>query len=110
VDRIHVYFPDPWPKRRHRGRRFFTEDFVPTLERVLKPGGWLLVATDNAAYAGEICRVLGAAPNLRRVEAEEKRLLEMGPGHGFTPTNFERKYEEEGRVLRRYAWRRSDEG
>jgi tRNA (guanine-N7-)-methyltransferase len=104
--RVHVYYPDPWPKRRHRGRRFFTDDVVPVLHRALAPDGWLLVATDNAAYAGELCRVLGASGRFRREPEEEQRLLALGPGHGFLPTNFERKYREEGRVSRRYAWRR----
>lgn len=106
LDRLHVYYPDPWPKRRHRGRRFFAPDVIEVLTRVLADDGDLLVATDNAAYAGQICRVLGSCPLLQRDEAEEQRLLEQGPGHGFSPTNFERKYEQEGRILRRYAFRR----
>lgn len=104
LDALHVYYPDPWPKRRHRGRRFFTDDVVPTLRRVLKADGLLLVATDNAAYAGQICVVLGASPLFVRDLDAERRLL-AAPGHGFSPTNFERKYVLEGRVLRRYAWR-----
>jgi tRNA (guanine-N7-)-methyltransferase len=106
LDCLHVYYPDPWPKRRHRGRRFFTPDVVPVLQRVLKAGGRLLVATDNAAYAGQICRVLGSAEAFRRDEATEQQLLVGPPGTAFRPTNFERKYEQEGRVLRRYAWLR----
>lgn len=104
--RIHVYYPDPWPKRRHRGRRFFQDAVVPVLLRVLRPDGLLLVATDNAAYAGQICRVLGAEPRFARDEALEQELLAMPAGTAFTPTNFERKYESEGRVLRRSAWRK----
>ena len=106
LDRLHVYYPDPWPKRRHRKRRFFTPEMPEVIHRVLKADGWLLVATDNAALAGEICRVLGGSPLLVRDEVEERRLMDGPPGHGFTPTSFERKYIEEGRVLRRYAWRR----
>lgn len=106
LDRLHVYFPDPWPKRRHRGRRFFTPDVTVTIERALKPGGWLLVATDNAAYAGQICTILGAAAGLQRDVDEEQRLGAAPPGHAFTPTNFEAKYLEARRVIRRYAFRR----
>jgi tRNA (guanine-N7-)-methyltransferase len=103
---VHVYYPDPWPKRRHQGRRFFTGDVPAILARVLVPGGCCFVATDNAAYAGQIARVLGSAPGLVRDEAEEQRQRELGAGHAFTPTNFERKYAEAGRTLRRYAFRR----
>jgi tRNA (guanine-N7-)-methyltransferase len=103
---VHVYFPDPWPKRRHAGRRFFTPDVVPVLARALRDDGFCYVATDNAAYAGQVARVLGSAIDFARDEAEEERALAAGPGHAFTPTNFERKYIEEGRVIRRYAFRR----
>ncbi len=106
LDRLHVYYPDPWPKRRHRGRRFFTEEMPPVIHRVLKADAYLLVATDNPAYAGRICRVLGQSPLLRRDRQEEERLLLKGPGYGFSPTNFEKKYIEQGRVLRRYAFQR----
>lgn len=103
---VHVYFPDPWPKRRHRGRRFFTEDVRAVLARVLRDDGYCLVATDNAAYAGQIARVMGNASLFERDEYEEQRLVDLGPGHAFSPTNFERKYIEQGRVIRRYAFRR----
>lgn len=106
LDRLHVYFPDPWPKRRHRGRRFFTPEVTAVIERALKPDGWLLVATDNPAYAGQICRILGSASGLQRDSDEELRLRDAPPGHAFTPTSFEAKYLEAGRVIRRYAFRR----
>ena len=108
VDRLHIYFPDPWPKRRHRKRRFFTTEMADTIFRVIKPGGHLLCATDNAAYAGQICRTMGSS-QLKRDEAEEHRLTELGAGHAFGPTNFERKYVNEGRVIRRYVFRRDAE-
>jgi tRNA (guanine-N7-)-methyltransferase len=103
---VHVYYPDPWPKRRHARRRFFTPEVVPVLARALRDGGCCYVATDNAAYAGQVARVMGSACNFVRDEAEEARALALGPGHAFTPTNFERKYLEEGRTIRRYAFRR----
>ena len=103
---LHVYFPDPWPKRRHKGRRFFTDDVPAKVARVLRDGGFLYVATDNAAYAGQVCRVVGNAPWFERDEAEEHRIHQLGPGHAFGPTNFERKYIEEGRVIRHYAFRK----
>lgn len=103
---VHVYFPDPWPKRRHRGRRFFTADVTAVLARVVRDGGHVYVATDNAAYAGQIARVMGSAVDFARDEQEEQRVIALGAGHAFTPTNFERKYVEQGRVIRRFAFRR----
>jgi tRNA (guanine-N7-)-methyltransferase len=106
LDAVHVYFPDPWPKRRHKGRRFFTEDVTEVLARAVRDGGFVYVATDNAAYAGQVASVLGSARQFVRDEGEEERVAGEGPGQAFSPTNFERKYLEEGRVIRRYAFRR----
>lgn len=54
IDRAFVLFPDPWPKRRHVKRRLINEDFFELLERVLRPGAELRVATDIADYARTI--------------------------------------------------------
>ena len=53
---VHVYFPDPWPKRRHRGRRFFTEEVRAVIARVIRDDGYCLVATDNACEISEMQR------------------------------------------------------
>lgn len=50
LDRIFVLFPDPWPKKRHRLRRFIGPDNLPRLARVLAPGGELRCATDHPDY------------------------------------------------------------
>jgi len=103
---VHVYFPDPWPKRRHSGRRFFTDDVTAVLARAIRDDGHVFVATDNAGYGGQVARVMGAAVDFVFDEEERDRRIEAGPGHAFSPTNFERKYIEEGRIIRRYAFRR----
>ena len=51
---IHVYFPDPWPKKRHHKRRLMTPRFVRELALRLAPGGYLHVATDWEDYAQEM--------------------------------------------------------
>jgi tRNA (guanine-N7-)-methyltransferase len=108
LERVHVYFPDPWPKRRHRKRRFFTPEMPEVLHSSLRSKGWLLIATDNAALAGEISRVIGSSLLFARDEAEEQTIQAGPDGHGFSPTNFERKYIKEGRIIRRYAFQRQD--
>ncbi|WP_418888724.1 tRNA (guanine(46)-N(7))-methyltransferase TrmB [Methanothrix soehngenii] len=50
---IHVFFPDPWPKKRHHKRRLLKPGFVHELARRLAPGGYLHVATDWEDYAHE---------------------------------------------------------
>ncbi|HEX5132176.1 MAG TPA: tRNA (guanosine(46)-N7)-methyltransferase TrmB, partial [Candidatus Krumholzibacteria bacterium] len=50
VDAFHIYFPDPWHKRKHHKRRLLTPEFFRLLHRRLKPGGRLELATDNFDY------------------------------------------------------------
>jgi tRNA (guanine-N7-)-methyltransferase len=50
-DAFHLYFPDPWPKVRHRKRRIVQEDFIKLIHRKLKPGGYIHIATDWVEYA-----------------------------------------------------------
>ena len=50
VDRYHIYFPDPWPKARHRRRRFLRAENLAGLRRTLRPGGELAFATDFLDY------------------------------------------------------------
>lgn len=61
---IHVYFPDPWPKKRHHKRRLLQPAFVHALAVTLARGGYLHVATDWAPYADEILPTLAAEPLL----------------------------------------------
>jgi tRNA (guanine-N7-)-methyltransferase len=57
---IHVFFPDPWPKKRHHKRRLLQPDFVHLLASRLRPGAYLHVATDWEEYATQILAVLSA--------------------------------------------------
>lgn len=61
---IHVYFPDPWPKKRHHKRRLVQPPFVHELALRLAPGGYLHCATDWEEYAQQMLEVLSAEPLL----------------------------------------------
>jgi tRNA (guanine-N7-)-methyltransferase len=61
---VHVYFPDPWPKKRHHKRRIVQPDFVALVAEKLAPGGYLHCATDWEDYAWWMLEVLSAEPNL----------------------------------------------
>jgi tRNA (guanine-N7-)-methyltransferase len=101
VQTVHVYFPDPWWKTRHRKRRLFTADFVAECVRVLRVGGRLLVATDVEEYFGIMTGLLAAVPRLRPLPPPEPD----EPRHDFDYlTNFERKYRLEGRPIYRAAY------
>src|SRR5262245_43440497 len=63
VDAIHVYFPDPWWKRRHRTRRVFNDRFVDLASGILKPGGLLHSWTDVEEYFGVISALMDHHPD-----------------------------------------------
>jgi tRNA (guanine-N7-)-methyltransferase len=99
VAAFHVYFPDPWPKKRHHKRRFFRPDNVARLAEVLAPGGLLRVKTDHGAYAAVIAELLAAESRLEAVTIEDA-FAEV------PPTSFEVKYTRDERPIHHFAYRR----
>jgi len=99
LTRLHVYCPDPWPKKRHHKRRFFTPETAPHLERVLAPGGFLDLSTDVKEYFDEILAVLAAHTGLR---AERDPLFPIEGADG--KTNYEVKYLKVGRTIHRASF------
>ena len=96
VSVLHVYFPDPWWKRRHEKRRLFTHDFVGHAGRILVPGGQLRVATDVEEYFQMMRTLVERHPSfaLRDMPPERR------PEHDLDYlTNFERKYRQAGKSI-----------
>lgn len=98
VQAVHVYFPDPWWKTKHRKRRLFTSAFARACARVLEKGGQLHLATDVADYFVV----------MQQLVAEHACLQPLPPPDPAEPrhdldylTNFERKYRHEGRAISR---------
>jgi len=92
---LHVYFPDPWPKKRHHKRRLVQEPFLRQAERVLCAGGRLQLVTDHQGYFEEnIEPVLKSSRVLGVIEYNRPGSAAEGE---FVGTNFERKYRREGR-------------
>jgi len=90
---IHIYFPDPWPKKRHHKRRLIQGPFLEQAERVLESGGRFQVVTDYEDYYQQIEHAVRAS---RLVETEYRTPGSAGEGE-IVGTNFERKYRREGR-------------
>ena len=104
VRTIHVYFPDPWWKKRHKKRRVFTAALLVSVAHVLKAGGELHVATDVEEYF-DVIRTLVATEH-RLVELPVPPLRE--PEHDLDYlTNFERKFRIEGRTIHRASYQMS---
>jgi tRNA (guanine-N7-)-methyltransferase len=90
---VHVYFPDPWWKKRHHKRRLWTPDFAAHCARILRIGGRLHVATDVPEYAATIRELLDALPHFRRQQSDERH---GEPSADENLTNFERKARVRG--------------
>ena len=90
---LHVYFPDPWPKKRHHKRRLIQDPFLRQAERVLVPGGRLQLVTDHKDYFEQIEPLVRAS---KLDVVDYNRPGSAGEGE-FVGTNFERKYAREGR-------------
>jgi len=93
--RVHVYFPDPWPKRRHLRRRLIQPGFLRDVRRTLKPGGQLVIVTDHQGYFLHIRRVLAGAGGFARIGFPKM----TGNRGELVGTNFERKYIARGRTF-----------
>lgn len=92
---VRIFFPDPWPKKKHHKRRLVTPDFVALVASRLAVGGRLHLATDWAEYADRMLAVCSAEPLLRN------EFPDWAPRPDWRPvTKFETRANEEGRVSR----------
>ncbi len=95
VSAFHVYFPDPWPKNRHRKRRLIQPPFLDLAARLLIPGGHIQIVTDHREYYRQIERVVcDSQLEQRKYEPSYASI----PGE-LVGSNFERKYRKEGRPI-----------
>ncbi|MCP3985363.1 MAG: tRNA (guanosine(46)-N7)-methyltransferase TrmB, partial [bacterium] len=104
VTACYIFYPDPWPKKRHHKRRFVQAETLDQLARTLLPGGTLHIATDHGDYWGSIEPLVDG-------HREFERLPGFGGADFPAPideplTNFEAKYLTQGRSRFRGSWRR----
>ncbi len=92
IQAFHIYFPDPWPKRRHNKRRLFQSRFVESLLPKLIPEGKIHIATDHMEYFESISECLTTFE-------EQGKLRFTRTERGDFVSNFQAKYEEEGRPI-----------
>jgi tRNA (guanine-N7-)-methyltransferase len=96
VDVITLRYPDPWPKRRHHGNRILTRDFAADAARACQKGGRLQLTTDDREYFDWACREVAACPGWR--------LDPDWTGKDEPTSEFEEKFQQEGRAVLRRAW------
>ena len=95
LDGLHIYFPDPWPKKRHHKRRLIQPEFVQLAVSRLRPGGYLHCATDWQPYAEHMLEVLRAEPGLTNTAAD------YAPRPDWRPVS---KFERRGLKLGHGVW------
>ncbi len=93
---LHVYFPDPWPKKKHRRHRLINEAFPALARAVLVPEGMVFLRTDDADYFQQMAEVFGAADYFRKTETPAA-LAEIS-------TDFERDFNAQGIPTLRAAY------
>ena len=95
LDGVHIFFPDPWPKKRHHKRRLLQAGFVALLCQKLKPGGYLHFATDWEEYAQWTLEVLRGEPGLANTADD------YAPRPEYRPLT---KFEQRGLNLGHGVW------
>jgi tRNA (guanine-N7-)-methyltransferase len=94
---LHIYFPDPWPKRKHWRHRLINERFPRIAEQALAPGGTVYLRTDDRTYFEQMTAVFSASPVFR--------LVETPPELGALRTDFEEDFQKRGIQTHRAAYR-----
>ena len=98
---LHIYFPDPWPKRKHRRNRLINERFPALARQALVSGGTVYLRTDDQDYAEQMLAVFAADPAFRPVETP--------PELSALPTDFEKDFQSRGIKTLRAAYRVGDQ-
>jgi tRNA (guanine-N7-)-methyltransferase len=94
---LHIYFPDPWPKKKHRRNRLIGEKFPALAQKILVPGGVVYLRTDDLDYFQQMNEVFDASKEFAKVETPSS-LAEI-------TTDFERDFNAQGIPTQRAAYR-----
>ena len=94
LDVINIFFPDPWPKKRHHKRRLISEDFIVLIKSKLKQNGLVHICTDWAAYGHDISALFESNKEFKLLETFPKRLQ----------TKFEKKGLAIGHSIYEFAF------
>lgn len=97
LDRLLLFFPDPWHKKRHHKRRIVQPDFIELLSRKIRPGGCLHMATDWEDYARHMLEVMGQSPAFRNCAGAGN----YSPRPDYRPVT---KFEQRGQRLGHGVW------
>ncbi len=94
---VHIYFPDPWPKKRHGSRRIVTSQLASAVASLLEPGGFLHLRTDHAEYFERMVEAVAGEPRLHPIDPPEEVTA--------VATGFETRYLVHGRPIWRASYK-----
>lgn len=100
ADALHIYFPDPWPKLKHRRHRFINERFPALAYQALKPHGQVFLRTDDLDYFEQMLQVLAGDNRFKKIETPAS-LLEL-------KTDFEAQFNAQGIPTQHASYQRRD--
>ena len=101
VETFYLFFPDPWPKRRHHRRRLVTTEFLDSIPRALATEGTFYIATDDLDYFEQIQRIANSTEKLECIMHSS-----FGEDAGLPQTKFERRFREQGLPIYRLTLRK----
>lgn len=98
ISALHVYFPDPWPKKRHHKNRLINESFPALAQNALAPQGVIYLRTDDEDYFRQMTEVFAASPEFEKIETPVELTRQL--------TDFEKEFSARGIKTLRAAYRR----
>jgi tRNA (guanine-N7-)-methyltransferase len=104
VSECHIYFPDPWPKKRHNKRRLINSSFLLAVTLSLKPGGCIYYATDFKDYFDQMLKESRACKGIKETLCMEINPADEDPEAALT--NYERKYLIQGRPIYKASYKK----
>ncbi|MFW6368100.1 MAG: tRNA (guanosine(46)-N7)-methyltransferase TrmB [Spirochaetota bacterium] len=104
IDAVHVFFPDPWPKKKHHKRRLVQTTFLNLVAFCLKPGGFLYITTDWDDYAEHIAKKLDEHENYTNVEPAQRDPRKSVPRTWRPRTAFESKGLSKGHTVSEFYY------
>jgi tRNA (guanine-N7-)-methyltransferase len=99
IDRLHILCPDPWPKKKHKGHRLLSSEFISRVAVILKKGGVFHFSTDDNPYFASATGVVERSGLFGECDME---LIDDVKG---IKTDFERLWEAEGKTVNHAAWK-----
>ena len=105
LDGVQIFFPDPWPKKRHHKRRLIQTPFVDLIWHKIKPYGWLHLATDWQNYATQMMAVLSQYPGFYNLAGKGNFTQSCGQRPS---TKFERRGRDQGNLVWDLIFKRSE--